>query len=286
MNSQEMGLVLGQQLLGMEDLHYGLWDDDIELTIANIPVAQQRYTDFILSTLPKVGSAPVRILDIGCGTGNLMRHMLDKGYHVDGVSPSPSLSRKVRERLTAYPDNDTTLFECRFEALPAEAQHARYDVALFSESFQYINMKLAFELLPKLLKPGGIVVICDFFKTEAAGDGGPGDGSFGGGHNLKGFYNLMDEIPFKLVRDEDITKRVSLNLKLLNDVLMNRLQPTSETLGQYLGSRYPKSWKFITWLFRKRIDKLKFKYFSGHRSDKTFERYKSYHLFVLAPKQS
>lgn len=276
--------MLGQQLLGMEDLHYGLWDDDLDLSLANIPVAQQRYSNLILSTLPQDNTDGVRVLDIGCGTGNLIRQMLQKGYHVDGVSPSPSLTKKIRERLQDFPDHDTTIFECRFEDLPSAARKPLYDVALFSESFQYINMHEAFRMLPGLLKPGGYVVICDFFKTDADGDGGPGDGSFGGGHHLANFYKLVEEIPFDLVRDEDITRRVSRNLKLLNDVLMNRLKPTSDTLGMYLGSRYPKTWKLITWLARKRIAKLRFKYFSGHRSDTVFERYKSYHLLVFNPK--
>jgi len=33
-------------------------------------------------------------------------------------------------------------------------------------------MEASFELLQKILKPGGKVVICDFFKTEHHGDGG------------------------------------------------------------------------------------------------------------------
>jgi len=42
MSSRELGLVLAQQLLDVEDLHYGLWDPDLALTIGNITLAQQR----------------------------------------------------------------------------------------------------------------------------------------------------------------------------------------------------------------------------------------------------
>ena len=30
MRSRELGLVLAQHLLGVEDMHYGLWDADLE----------------------------------------------------------------------------------------------------------------------------------------------------------------------------------------------------------------------------------------------------------------
>jgi len=123
-------------------------------------------------------------------------------------------------------------------------------------------------------------VICDFFKTAAHGDGGPGDKSFGGGHPHRDFLETMARFPFRLLKDEDITKRVSPNLKLLNDWLMNRARPAGQTLDRYFRSNYPLSARLATWFFRKRLRKLQYKYFSGHRSQETFERYKTYHLLV------
>lgn len=282
MDTRELGLVLGQQLLGIEDLHYGLWDADLTPTLGNLPLAQQRYTDHLLAALPSPTGGSVRVLDIGCGTGHLMKQMIGRGYHVDGVSPSPGLSRKVRERLAALPPTNTTLFECRFEDFPREDRRDHYDAAVFSESFQYIPMERAFEILASVVKPGGTVVICDFFQTDAAGDGGPGDGSFGGGHRLRDFQALLQRIPFTVVRDEDITKRVSPNLALLDDLLMKRLAPAFESIGHYFEGRRPMLFRVFRRLFRKRLDKIRFKYFSGYRNDRTFERYKSYHLVVLS----
>ena len=101
----------------------------------------------------------------------------------------------------------------------------QYDVVLFSESFQYIKPADSLPLVQQLLKPGGMLLICDFFKTAAHGDGGPGDKSFGGGHPQRDFLETMSRFPFRLMKDEDITKRVSPNLQLLNDWLMNRAKP-------------------------------------------------------------
>lgn len=280
MHSRELGLVLAQQILGVDDLHYGLWDADLELKLTNIGIAQQRYTDFLLATLPPAQPGLVHVLDIGCGTGHILGQLLDRGYRADGVIPSPNLAKLVRQRLEKRPGNPSQLFECRFEDFPA-GQHTRhYDVALFSESFQYISMDASFALLQQIVKPGGMLVICDFFKTQHHGDGGIGDKSFGGGHQLGDFYRKIKTTRFVQLRDEDITHRVSPNLDLLNDFLLKTIKPVGLSLDRYLSSNYPKLSWIAQKLMRKKLAKANYKYFSGHRSKETFERYKTYHLMV------
>jgi SAM-dependent methyltransferase len=280
MGSRELGLVLTQQILGVDDLHYGLWDDDLELKMTNLGIAQQRYTDNLIAAMPSPQPGPVKVLDIGCGTGHVLSQLLSRGYQADGLVPAASLAKLVRMQQAKYPEKHSRLFECRFEDLPFDELLHQYDVCLFSESFQYISMEASFELLQKILKPGGRVVICDFFKTEHHGDGGPGDGSFGGGHAMADFYRKIKESKFELIRDEDITRRVSPNLQLVNDLLNNTIKPVGLTLNKYLSDNYPKlSWIALK-LLRKKLDRMNYKYFSGHRSKATFERYKTYHLMV------
>jgi len=280
MDSREAGLVLAQQLLGIDDLHYGWWDDDLDLTLGNLTAAQQRYSDQLIARLP-AASPKTRILDIGSGTGHLIQQCLDKGYHVDGVSPSPSLSKQIRKRIDDRGECDTRLFECRFEDFPVNENLQKYDAAYFSESFQYISMEQAFRILEKILKPGGKVIICDFFKRSDADLSAPGAHTFGGGHDYNEFLALLEKIPFNVDSNIDITEKVSRNIALLNDILMNRLGPALRTLGTFLGSRYPKTYWMLTRPFRKRFAKLETKYFSGHRSQETFERFKTYHLVQL-----
>jgi SAM-dependent methyltransferase len=88
------GLVLAKYFLKTEHLHYGYWSGDLEVNIANLKEAQDRYSEVLLSHIPDgTGS----ILDVGCGTGVLSRRLLDEGYRVESVSPSPFLTAGGRQ---------------------------------------------------------------------------------------------------------------------------------------------------------------------------------------------
>lgn len=283
MSSRELGLLLAQQLLGVQDLHYGLWESDLELSLANLAEAQRRYSERLFSHLPPARSSEggTRLLDVGCGTGHMLLQLLDLGYRVDVVNPSAGLNRLVRERLIERPDHGVQLMACRFQDLPPHWGEGAYDGVLFSESFQYIPLRDSLTGLYRLLRPGGRAVIGDFFRTEAHRGGEEGDRSFGGGQSLQEFYTRVQASPLRLEFDEDITTLTSPNVQLLDEWLRRRVAPAVSTLDTYLAGRRPWLYRLVKAVFRRRLQRLHYKYLAGHRSREVFERYKSYRLLVL-----
>ena len=283
MSSRELGLVLAQQILGVEDLHYGLWDADLELSVNNLSIAQQRYSAMLLGQLERLlhDRSASRILDVGCGTGHLLQQLIEHGYRVDAVNPSVHLNKLVRARLAALHAATTTLYETTFESLPFARLRQQYDLLLFSESFQYIPLPDVFARAPGLLRSGGQLVICDFFKTGAHCDGGDGDRSFSGGHLLDEFYRTVERSPFRISYDEDLTTRVSPNIALLDEWLSQRLVPALSSIDEYLLGSRPRLTRVLKWLARHKLARARYKYLSGHRSQAVFEKYKSYRLLVL-----
>jgi SAM-dependent methyltransferase len=283
MTSRELGLVLSQQLLNVQDLHFGLWDQGLPVSMSNFGLAQQRYTNFLLEHLKGLLAdkpAP-RILDIGCGTGHMLEQLVASGYAADAVNPSSYLNHQVKARFSRLTAASPLLFESTFEDMPHAECQGQYDLLLCSESFQYIPMPAFFTKAPGLLRSGGYVVICDFFKTDAHGDGAEGDRSFSGGHLLGQFHGLLQDSPFHKLLDEDLTPRISPNIELLDEWLMQRLVPAASSIDRYLQDQYPRSSKVVKWLARRKLGKLKYKYLSGHRNASMFQKYKSYRLLVL-----
>ena len=170
-NSQELGLrianIFGRYLLKTDHLHYGFWPDNLPVSLANLPKAQELYAEFLRDNIPEGVSS---ILDVGCGTGHNAELLLASGYQVDCVSPSPYLSSITRGKLQGR----GKLYECTFEELPPGR---KYDCLLFSESFQYIDLDTVFLRMPEFLNPGGCVIISDFFRIPGEGSSAMGAGA-------------------------------------------------------------------------------------------------------------
>lgn len=284
MDSRELGLVLAQQLLDVEDLHYGWWEEGETPTLGELRNAQERYSARLIDAVTQVCRAGGRVLDVGCGTGHLLEKMLGAGLEVDGVIPAPWLEQRVLERIARLkPAYRPIVYPCKFEDMPASARNRPYDVILFSESFQYVPLEHSLPMIRALLAPGGKVVVCDFFKTEHHGDGGPGDKSFGGGHRLDRFYRTLAEHRFEIIRDDDITRFISPSVALVDQILRHRIGPACGSIDLFITERVPRIRKLVGWLFRKRLQKLRYKYLESHRTQAVFERYKSYRLVIFGP---
>jgi len=84
------------EVLGLEHLHYGLWEPEDERSLPGVRKAQARYANYLMTLIP---AGVKTILDVGCGTGVMAAHLTQLGYTVEGLSPDPSHQRLFRARV-------------------------------------------------------------------------------------------------------------------------------------------------------------------------------------------
>lgn len=265
----DVGLILAKQFFKTEYLHYGYWTDDLKVDFNNVYQAQENYANLILEHIPR---GVKTILDVGCGAGKFAEKLLDQGYVVDCVSPSPNLTRHVKNLI----GNRCEIFECGYEDLKTDK---RYDLVLFSESYQYIPIRSSMPQSLKFLNDNGHMLICDFFRKDVEGTS-----PIGGGHDLKEFYDYVSSLPLELLVDKDITSETAPSIDIVDEFLNNTVHPIYDLIFYALDANYPKISKFIKWKFRKRLDKVQYKYLQRKTNARSFSHYKSYHLLLYQKK--
>jgi SAM-dependent methyltransferase len=262
----EAGLLLARYLLNTENLHYGFWTDDLKLDLFNMPKAQEKYTEFLLSHIPQDTKS---VLDVGCGAGVTAEKLIERGCEVECVAPDSALLDCAKQRL----GDRAKVFAAKFEDFPATR---KFDVVMFSESFQYIPFDRALPHALEFLNPGGHVLICDFFKLQGK-KGSP----IGGGHKLHELMKQARGLSTEVVTDIDITPQTAPNLDLVDDFMRQVGKPGYEMLMQHAAASYPTMTKLGRWWFRKKLERVERRYFSGTRNAKTFAEYKTYRLLLL-----
>ena len=228
-------------VLGLEHLHYGIWELQDELTLANLKAAQERYQQSIIDLLPP---APARILDVGCGTGELSKTLKAQGYEVEGLSPDINHVESYAEKV------GQPFYQCVFEGFtPKKA----YDVVIMSESCQYIALDALFPVLEKCLTADGVWVVVDYFVLDGV------SGTMAkSGHTYTEFQRAVTDSRMTMDFDRDITEAT---LKTLDfgRLLVERGELALSMLKQRIDQR---SWalskvvKLILWLARKETKKL------------------------------
>ncbi len=261
----EMGLLLGRFFQNSEDLHYGYWPEDLEVQFSNFSKAQSNHSEYIIANIPENTKT---ILDVGAGAGGLASKLVAKEYSVDCVSPSEFLSNKIAEKL----GESSEVFRCKYEDLNT---NKKYDLIIFSESFQYINVEIGLKKSTELLNETGHMLICDFFRTDAEGKN-----PLQAGHNLTKFYATIEKTKFENIRDEDITRETAPTIQILDEFLSECLGPLTQLGSKYLKGNYPRFMKILKWKFSKKFEKLGKTYFSGLINADAHMKYVNYRLLL------
>ena len=268
-DSKEVGLEVGLHFFKFffksEYLHYGLFEG-LEPDIQNLAKAQENYAEFLILNIP---DGVKTILDVGCGSGRMARTLLEKGYQVDCVSPGTLLTNYVKESL----GNRIELYNCKFEDLKTAK---KYDLVMFCESFQYIPIDRSILGALDVLKPGGFIIVSDFFQTDE-----PGKSPIGGGHKFKEWEEKKAIFKIKQLKERDITKETSPTVDLVNQMTMEFLHPTWNVIFKLAEDRFPMVIKFFKWKYKKKLAKMENKHFQGQRNGANFAKYKKYMFYLL-----
>jgi len=227
----DVGLSFTKWLTGAENLHYGLWDG-LDVTAGNLHTAQAAYTTKLFKLLPK---GKLRVLDIGGGAGETARKLLALGHSVDIVVPSAFLASRCRENAP-----EAIVHECMFEDLQLDQ---RFDLCLFSESFQYIPTDIALTKATGYLDKGGEIIISDCFRSEGFQRQAMGS-TVGGGHRIGAFREVLAGMPLKTLSEEDITASVAPSVDL-EQGFFNVIGHAVTRIDEELGKKKRKTRWFI-----------------------------------------
>ncbi len=116
--------------------------------------AYNRWVFDLLS--PHIGG---RVLEVGCGTGNITQFLAGKADEVVGIDPVARFVDKFRLRFTG--NSSVTSHRCTLADLtPAKDGSGRFDTAVSCNVFEHIDDHVAaLKQVANHLKPGGKAVI-------------------------------------------------------------------------------------------------------------------------------
>jgi ubiquinone/menaquinone biosynthesis C-methylase UbiE len=119
-----------------------------------------RTADLAVSAAP----APQRILDVGCGTGYLLRQLADRcpdATELTGVDPAPAMIAAAR---AAAADDRLRWREGTAEELPFP--DGAFDLAVSTTSFDHwADQSAGLRECARVLAPGGWLVLTDLFSS-------------------------------------------------------------------------------------------------------------------------
>lgn len=120
------------------------------LTMLPALAASRQTAEFAMHAAPH---GRRRVLDVGCGIGNVALHLAAHGYQVAGIDDSQAAAKRCARRGIRVVRADFAEFETS----------QRYDIVLFSRSLHHMtDPRRMLRKAGRMLVPGGVVVIEEF----------------------------------------------------------------------------------------------------------------------------
>ena len=116
-----------------------------------------------------VRSAGARVLEIGCGTGEVTEKLIARGAHVTAVDQNPEMVERARARLALSTPDSITFVErtaSEIDAFPEcsfDAVIASLSLSEMSHQERVFVLKCAL----RALRPGGVIAIADEVRSRS-----------------------------------------------------------------------------------------------------------------------
>ena len=125
-----------------------LFDGVAELYEATRRGYPDRIVDFVVAT---AGVGPgSRVLEVGCGTGQLTESLARGGLNLTAIDIGPSMVETAKHRLA---DSSVTFLVTSFEDFPGA--NDSFDLIISATAFHWVDPDIKFRKPARLLQPGG-----------------------------------------------------------------------------------------------------------------------------------
>lgn len=125
-----------------------------------------RYPDALIDDLVSHSRVPAegRILEIGCGTGQLTASLAARGFRITCLEPGASMAALARQRLARFPEVEVQ--SLTFEAWPLAA--GAFDLVVSAQAFHWVDPAVRFAKSGDSLRPGGSLAVIGNVPVEEA----------------------------------------------------------------------------------------------------------------------
>jgi ubiquinone/menaquinone biosynthesis C-methylase UbiE len=103
-----------------------------------------------------------RVLEIGCGSGQLTRSLVARGLHVTALEPGKNLIALARQNLEGA--GAAEFMNARFE--DASCPHEYFRAVFSASALHWVDPKVSWRKIAGVLVPGGTLALISYFGLE------------------------------------------------------------------------------------------------------------------------
>ena len=103
-----------------------------------------------------------RVLEVGCGSGQLTRGLVARGLHVTAVEPGTSLIALARQNLEGAEEVDYVNAQFEDALLPGE----QFQAVFSASAFHWIDPEVSWQKAADVLVPGGTLALVQYCGLE------------------------------------------------------------------------------------------------------------------------